>query len=149
MADVAKDLAEIRGEHDQHCQMDWFYTKVLGGNWTSANRGCVADSESSLARGGPATHFCQRYKFPKKMTFTFARYGEADSSALAHEVARLGNYFCQLWVEADDMNTFVFDHLTLVVPDDGNFLDWLLEQPLGGLNWTRGQEVRALRPQNP
>ena len=148
VADVSKELAEIRREHDQYDAMDWFYTRVLygerGGPWCS-----IADSMNSMARGGPATEFCTRYKFMGEMTFTFATYGEASCATLAHEVARLGNYFCQLWVESYDMNTFTFDHLTLVVPDDDNFLDWLREQPVGGVNWARGQQVRALRPQNP
>ena len=70
------ELAALRGEHDvpEHARSD-FYVRVMGGAWTLAHTGAIADGCSFYCRAGNARLWCDTFSWPKQKGFMYARYG--------------------------------------------------------------------------
>ena len=146
---VSVELATVRADFDRPEVDDtYFHVRILGGSWTKTNIGVTADAAKGLARCQLAKMFCNKFNFPKEQTFTFSKFGEVASSLMAHEYARIGNFFCDLWIEqsVEGQAFFFTDQMLDSIPADEDYVDWLLAQPITHVNWDRGTQVRLLKP---
>ena len=93
-AAVAQELADIRAElAGVEVDVCYFNTRVLGGQWTAANRGVAADAIGAFARGAEATTWCIATLWPRQRSFYFTKYSMFGARQLAEEVCRRGSYF--------------------------------------------------------
>ena len=145
VADVEGRLKAIRERLDVDCSDLHFYTRVLGGRWTAAHFGKVADGIAGLPCGAFAKLFCRTFKFPRHRSYRFNKYGEVNAVRLATYFCRRASYFCSIWEESDnDDFQFTVEHEALFECDD--FLDWVQAQPLTSPQFTAGVLLTRLVP---
>ncbi len=48
---------------------DFFFVRVLGGEWTLARQGVAADSVGEFAQKGVASDWCRAFAFSRQQTF--------------------------------------------------------------------------------
>lgn len=81
---VLELLAQFREEwattEDQRCHD--FQVTLLGGSWTAANKGVVADAFSACARG-EAVAWCKTRAIARSARYEISLYGEENASTLA------------------------------------------------------------------
>ena len=141
------ELSQTRAEWSWENQDDMsFYTRVLGGRWTRENRGVTTDAVSGFGRSW-TLEWCRAYDWPSSMRFGFNRYGQLAAKMLAREWCTRAEYLFNLWVEAGQSLEFSYErrHVEAYPP----ILEWvqfLLEQPLDGEVFDRGNELNRLSP---
>ena len=146
-AAVAQELADIRAELLVFEDNDgYFTTRVLGGQWTAANRGVAADAIGAFARGAESATWCTACAWPRQRTFHFSRYSQQGARHLAEEICRRGNYFMNRWVEAGSPHPFCFKDVAEAYPDNFEWIVWLSEQPIESACFAAGMGVRGLIP---
>jgi hypothetical protein len=149
--DVAMDelLERMREEREVWKTDDddlYFYVKLRGGKWTIEHAGVGNDCVGSFSRAGIATDFCNNYTFPSMKTFRFSKYGVESARALAREWARLGNYYCILWVskECDAVYDFTADEIH--DSQDLDFLDFCMTLNVEDDAWAPSTLLRGYTP---
>ena len=66
-AAVAQELADIRAElAGVEVDVCYFNTRVLGGQWTAANRGVATDAIGAFARGAASATWCTSCAWPRQ-----------------------------------------------------------------------------------
>ena len=145
---IMERLAGIRAEYaDSDVEEEGaFVLKILGGKWTAAHVGKVADRVAANSSGMAAKTWCDLYNWPKTTSFSFSRYSEAGAVVLARQVVRRGNYFYRVWLNADP-DLFRYSDADLAgYPEDVEWLDWMIAQELESISFKRGTEVRSMLP---
>ena len=150
--ELEEELGNIYDElNDDHEEYEHFYTKPLGGRWTSVNKGVAADRYLGTARSGFPKQWCAFFKFPSQKSFAFNRYGRPESAYLAREYCRRGEYFFMLYLELgvplQDCRYSVAD---LQSYDEGlEWLDFVVTVDVASVVWEAIEMVRGLVPVNP
>ena len=147
--DAAEELAALRQEWD--FEEGWemaFYTRILGGNWTKANKGVVADGV--LATGRASTRdWCKAFGWPNSRTFFFSKFGREAAHKLAEEWCRRADHYYRLFVEDECEDGAKFRYCEEYLEsyeEDLEWVSWLLEQDENGKVWAAAHEIRAMRP---
>ena len=147
---VWEELAALREEfHNPEEAAMQFYTRIMGGVWTAAHCLVAANAVSMFARGGLATRWATRYKWPKMRAYAYAKYGQLAAHHLASELARRSQHFYALW-EASENDAFLYSEAALNSYEVT--LEWvtfLTEQPIEGVVFDQGIKINQLVPQNP
>ena len=147
---VWEELAALREEfHNPEEAAMQFYTRIMGGVWTAAHCMVAANAVSMFARGGLATTWATRYKWPKMRAYAYAKYGQLAAHHLASELARRSQHFYLLW-EASENDAFLYCAAALNSYEVT--LEWvtfLTEQPIESPVFEQGLNINALLPQNP
>ena len=151
--DEAFDPDELAALRDElvvpERRMD-FYVHILGGKWTLAHAGVVADGCSYFARAGNPRRWCIKYAFPKQKGFMYAAYGGPEGpQIMCNEIVRRAQFFYDLCTESDDVHFTYTDALLASYVDGEEFLDWMCDLDIESLLFQRGLEVRRLAPLNP
>jgi hypothetical protein len=150
VGEVAEELAAFRADHAPHLAEDlFFFTRILGGRWTVANRGVLADGIGGYCRGGCAREWCNMYSWPKQHASYYARYGIPGATHLASEYVRRSHYFLGIWLESE-AEVFLYEqHHVDDYEESLEFVTWMLEQPIESVHFARASELRKLKPVNP
>ena len=147
----ASDLAAIReAEHvAEHRHMD-FYVRVLGGAWTLAHTGEVADGCSYFSRGGNPQAWCRRFSFPRQKGYHYRRYGGREGPhVMCNEIVRRAQYFYDLWLCSPD-SAFKYSEAHLAAyGEGGEFREWCTGLEPGSLLSRQAAAIRDLIPRNP
>ena len=145
-AEVADDLRDIRDRHAvPRVDDEAFFFKVLGGNWTRANKGAVADAAGGYCKHELAKMWCGVFDWPKQNAFYFSRYGEFECAMMAHEYVRRSNYYFNIWFHDSD-GDFHYTDEQRHCPEDAAFEEWLAAlDPLHPAK-ARAEQLKALRP---
>ena len=100
---VVEELAAFRFEYDPTLEQEiFFHTRILGGRWTKANRGVVADGISGYARGNAPKEWCSIFSWPRQHAIMYNRYGIHGATMLSAEYVRKSHYYFGLWINSDD-----------------------------------------------
>ncbi len=126
-----------------------FYVRVLGGAWTLAHTGEVADGCSYFCRGGTPHDWCVRFGFPRQKGFHYKRYGGREGPhVLCNEVVRRAQYFYDLWL-CSSKPAFVYSEAQLTAYEEGGeFREWCAAVEPGSLLLRQAAAVRSLIPEN-
>ena len=87
-ADVAERAADAT----------FFYQRVLGGKWTAAHRGVIADGIAGYCRAGACRAWCTTFQFPKQLACYYNRYGRESCEMLTKEFCLRGDHFFGIWL---------------------------------------------------
>ena len=105
---VWEELAALREEsHNPEEAAMQFFTRIMGGVWTAAHCMVAANAVSMFARGGLATRWARRYKWPTMRAYAYAKYGQLAAHSLASELARRSQRCYALW-EACESDAFLY-----------------------------------------
>jgi hypothetical protein len=146
-AAVAAELADIRAElAGVEADVCYFSTRVLGGQWTAANRGVAADAVGMFSRGLATQRWCLATEWPRQRSYYFTKYSMLGAKQLAEEICRRGNYFMSCWVNAGQPRPFIFFAAAECYPEDFEWIEWLSEQPIESDAFAAGVHIRGLIP---
>ena len=92
--------------------------------------------------------FCRRYGFSKQKSYQYSAYGGLeDPTYLVREWARLGQYFCSLWVARSCAEDYAF------TPEDNHsyekdpeFYAWVCALEVVGPAFDKAVEIVNWRP---
>lgn len=90
--DAALGLIRAMWEADAESEQ-WFYHRVLGGQWTAAHVGVAAGGIGGFARTGMVKRWCVLFSWPRQFSCAFAAYGHDDSNRIVREWIRRSAYF--------------------------------------------------------
>ncbi len=146
--DVETELAAIRARWEVDvAEEHWFYHRVLGGRWTSANRGVVADGVSGYPRGGLAQQWCNKFIWPRQFGCTYAAHGQEDSHQIVREWVRRCTFFFSMWHDAGCPDNFVYSPFQRTSYRQSlQYLDWVVELPVESATFERALVVNRLEP---
>jgi len=148
--DVVEELAAFRADHNPSLAEDlFFFTRIIGGQWTAAHRGVVADAVAGFARGGAPKEWCNKFKWPKQHANCYSLYGIEGANHLASEYVRRSHYYFQLWLESDDQHFSYEQHHIDGYEENLEFMEWLCEQPADSDAFARGSDLVKITPVNP
>ena len=89
LPDVTDQLAAFRADNAaEHAVADHFFTRILGGAWTSRYRGVIADGIAAFPRAGEPKRWCTWCGWPRQFPNMYARYGVEAATKLAQEFVR-------------------------------------------------------------
>ena len=119
------DLIAMRAAEDvaEHKEMD-FYVRILGGAWTLAHTGEIADGCSYFARAGTAQLWCRVFAFPRQRGFHYRKYGREGPHILCNEIARRAQFFYDLWLGSDDADFSYTAELRASYEEGAEFQAW-------------------------
>jgi hypothetical protein len=148
--EVWEELGALREEfHNPEEAVMQFYTRINGGAWTAAHCMVVANGVSMFARGGLATTWAKKYKWPKMKSYAYAKHGQVAAHQLASEMVRRSQHFYVLWESSED-DVFVYSVADLKSYEVSvEWVTFLTEQPVDGVIFEQGILINALVPQNP
>ena len=150
LVDEAMDkLADLRAHYNEEVddgalELAHFYHRIQGGKWTAAHKGDFRDGVACYARAH-ARAFCETFSWAKQKGFATHKYGERACVELAREWARRGNYYCQLWWEADCDPEFIFPEVSLYEETEA-WVDYALSVDIHGSVFLKIMECREARP---
>jgi hypothetical protein len=140
------DLAAMRAAEDvaEHKEMD-FYVRILGGAWTLAHTGEVADGCSYFARGGTATLWCRLFAFPRSRAFHYSKYGREAPHILCNEITQRAQNFYSLWLDSDADFSYTA-HLLSSYEENAEFKLWFSTLAPDSLLHRTGLQVMQMFP---
>ena len=131
--------------------LDHFAARPLCGRWTVENNGVVADAAGGFVKNGVQKDWCTAYGFPKQAAFYFSRYGREGAGMLSREFVRRGNFFCDMFLQAECHDNFRYTQSDLdsYEPSD-EFRDWMIEhEDVSAATFVRGDQLLKTFPTNP
>jgi hypothetical protein len=147
---VADDLRRLRAVWEtEHDVEDGFYVKVLGGSWTKANKGVLADGVAVFARNGLANvSFCVTFDLPKQRSFAYTLHGMIGAHALVDELCRKSIFFFNMWLFSDDDAFRFTDGMIASYVDSVDFTSFVDGERIDSVCYSKALLIRALKPQN-
>ena len=91
---VAEELALFKDAHDEYSHDNelCFYSKLLGGKWTSENKGVISDGWAGYSRSGAPREWCTLYSWPRQHANYYSVYGLEGAKLLAKEYVRRSHH---------------------------------------------------------
>jgi hypothetical protein len=144
---VVDELRELREEwlaDDDSFGTHW-YVRILGGVWTMAHVGLVADSVGSFARAH-TKDFRKRYGAPGQKTFSFAEHTQDGAHQLSREWSRKCEHYFKVFLTHDAIGVIDFTLDEHAYTDTTDFLDWATDVPVESDTFDRVIELRNFVP---
>ena len=112
-AELQRRRAELAASVPAEVSVSDFAVTVLGGAWTRAHRGVVADAMQGHAVGQSAKDFCRRRGVPQSARFELSLYSPPHAGVMARGWAHRMQHFMTLEVAArDEAHVFTADEIS-------------------------------------
>ena len=147
MERFAEELADIRAELAGDADETYFSIHVLGGKWTKAKKGVVADGCGGFARKGIATKWCTKYGFKKQAAQMFTRYGRENARLIALEYCTRGHFFFGLKLASDMGDAFQYTQADIdsYAPSE-KWCEFMTGLDLEDVSFVRGLTIQGYAP---
>ena len=147
--DISAELEAIEREFDHTDCKEYFYTRVLKGNWTEKHTGKPSNGIAGYCRGGLALKWCKKYSYAQSHAFHWGKFGQTGAWHLAREHCRRAHYFFTL-SRLDDSSEFAYvqGHFDAYHELD-EYRDFIASQPVDSEVRQRAEVLRQEFPVNP
>ena len=122
------------------------FTNTLGGEWAQQRTGHASSDIGSFARGAEVKLWCRGTGFPASKTYSIRAYGHISARAMAEQVAKRGNYFYQMWLDAGAPAPYSFDECVVDFDEGFEFKSWMLCQQINSKTYREALKIQQMIP---